>query len=174
MRKDLGMKVKFVVTAAMLAVSGAASCATIADGVAAEFTAQNGALALKVTNSRTDAAVRVARVSLLLPQRDGEKTSTVAYQATSDVNVGPGKDALVELLPVNQLVTTMQGHGDAPVHGYSRVFVDNEPGRCAACDGLKSYGYRSVGFGAQTVVALNGNATTATTLFGGYLVFLNQ
>jgi hypothetical protein len=172
--KDFDMKVKLAATVALLAVSGAASCATIADGVAAEFTSQNGALALKVTNSRTDAAVRVARVSLLLPQRDGEKTSAVAYQATSDVDVAPGKDAIVELLPVAQLVNTMQGHGDAPRNGYSRVFVDNDPGKCAACDGLKSYGYRSVGFGVQTVVALNSNATTATTLFGGYLVFVNQ
>ena len=168
------MKEKFVAAAVLLAVSGAASCATVADGVVAEFTSQNGALALKVTNARTDAEVRVARVSLLLPQRDGEKTSAVAYQATSDVNVAPGKDAIVELLPVTQLVTTMQGHGDAPKNGYSRVFVDNEPGKCVACDGLKSYGYRSVGFGAQTVIAVNGNATTATTLFSGYLVFVNQ
>ncbi|GJH20712.1 hypothetical protein CBA19CS22_29240 [Caballeronia novacaledonica] len=168
------MKVKFAVAFALLAVSGAASCATIAEGVAAEFATQNGALALKVMNSRTDASALVARVSLLLPQRDGEKMSAVAYQATSDVTVAPGKEAMVELLPVKQLVTTMQEHGDAPANGYSRVFVDNEPGKCGACEGLKSYGYRSVGFGAQTVVVLNGNATTATTLFGGYLVFVNQ
>ncbi|MFM0230819.1 hypothetical protein [Paraburkholderia sediminicola] len=171
---DLMMKMKLVVAAALLALSGAASCATIADGVAAQFVSQNGTLALNVSNTRTDAPVRVARVTLVLPQREGEKTSEVAYQAVSDIDIAPGKSAVVPLLPVRQLVTVMQAHGDAPASGYSQVFVDNAPGNCDACAGLKSYGSRSVGFGAQTVVALSGNATTATTLFGGYLVFLDQ
>jgi len=165
---------KFLVAAGLLALSGAASCATIADGVAAQFVSRDGSLALKVVNTRTDGAVHVDKVVLLLPQRGGEKKSDVAYETASGVNVAPGKDAIVSLLPVTQLVTTMQGHGDAPAKGYSQVFVDNAPGNCDACAGMKSYGYRSVGFGAQTVVSLSGNATTATTLFGGYLVFMNQ
>jgi hypothetical protein len=168
------MKMKFVTAAALLTLSGAASCATIADGVSAQFVSQNGALALKVINTRSDAAIRVSRVTLLLPQREGEKTSEVAYQISSDTDVAPGKDALVPLVPVPQLATAMQVHGDAPSGNYSRIFVENAPGNCGACAGLKSYGYKSVGFGAQTVVALNGNATTTTTLFGGYLVFVDQ
>ncbi|REE20728.1 hypothetical protein B0G71_3866 [Paraburkholderia sp. BL27I4N3] len=167
------MKVKLMVTAALLALSGAASCATIADGVAAQFISQNGGLALSVNNTRTDAPVHIARVTLLLPQRAGESTSQVAYQTVSDVDVAPGKSAVVPLLPIPKLVTVMQTHGDAPASGYSQVFVDNTSGNCDACAGMKSYGYRSVGFGAQTVVSLSSNATTATTLFGGYLVFVN-
>lgn len=166
------MKMKLMVAGTLLAISGAASCATIAEGVAAQFVSQDGTVALSVRNTRTDAPVRVGRVTLLLPQRAGEKTSEVAYQAVADVDVAPGKSAVVALLPVPQLVTVMQAHGDAPANGYAQVFVDNAPGNCDACAGLKSYEYRSVGFGAQTVVGLNGNQTTATTMFGGYLVFV--
>jgi hypothetical protein len=168
------MKKKIVMAAALLSLSSAAWCATIADGVSAQFVSQNGALALKINNTRSDAAIRVSRVTLLLPQREGEKTSEVAYQISSDTVVAPGKDALVPLVTVPQLATAMQNHGDAPSGNYSRIFVDNAPGNCHECAALKSYGYRSVGFGAQAVVALNGNATTTTTLFGGYLVFVQQ
>ncbi|MFM0508635.1 hypothetical protein [Paraburkholderia sp. RL17-373-BIF-A] len=166
------MNLNLIVGGALLAVSGAASCATIAEGVSAQFVSQDGAIALSVRNTRADAPVRIGRVSLLLPQHAGEKTSDVAYQTVFDVDVAPGKSAVVRLLPVSQLVTSMQGHGDAPAKGYAQVFVDNAPGNCDACAGLKSYAYDSVGFGAQTVVGLNGNQTTATTLFGGYLVFV--
>lgn len=166
-------KVKILVAATALALSGAASSATIADGVAAQFVAQNGTLALLIKNTRTDTAVRVDRVTLLLPQHTGEKTSEVAYQTESGVSVAPGHNAVVQLLPVQRLVEQMQGRGDAPSGGYSHVFVENDPNGCVSCKELKNYSAQSAGFGAQTVIGLNGNTTT-TTLFGGYLFFANQ
>jgi hypothetical protein len=166
------MKGKLLFAAALLALSSAASCATLTDGVDAQFFAQNGTLALKIKNNRKDMPVHIGNVSLLLSKKRGQKSSEVVYQTAANVDVGPGRDATVTLLPVKQLATAMQKHSDAPTNGYSEILVDNTPGTCGACTARTSYNFKSVGFGAQAEASFNGGAIKTNTLFGGYLVFL--
>ncbi|SAK93191.1 hypothetical protein AWB75_06644 [Caballeronia catudaia] len=111
---------------------------------------------------------------MFLPQHAEQSVSDVAYETGTDVEVVPGQSLVVPLVPVAKLESTMQDHGDVPAVGFSQVYVDNLPNHCEACADLKSYGYRSVGFGAQTIVSLTDNAVTATTLFGGFLVFVSR
>jgi len=168
------MKGKLLLATALLSLSGAASCAVLTDGVNAQFFAQNGTLALKIQNSRKDMPVHIGNVSLLLAQKKGQKKSDVAYQTTANVDIAPGSDATVTLLPVQQLAMSMQKHGDAPTTGYSEVLVDNDPNGCGGCNAGKSHNFQSIGFGAQADASFNGGAVKVNTLFGGYLVFATK
>jgi hypothetical protein len=164
------MKGKLFFAATLLSLSGAASCTTLIDGVDAQFFAQNDSLALKIKNNRKDVPVHVGKVSVLVAK--GKKSTEVAYQTTANVDVNPGGDTTVTLLPVQQLATVMQKNGEAPTSGYSEILVDNAPGACNACTPGASYSFKSVSFAAQTEASLNGTPFKTNSMFGGYLVFL--
>jgi hypothetical protein len=164
------MKGKLLFAATLLSLSGAASCATLTDGVGAQFFSQNNTLVLKIKNDRKDSSVHIGKVSILVEK--GKKGTEVAYQTTANVDVDPGEDATVTLLPVQQLATVMQKNGKAPTSGYSEIFVDNVPGACSTCTQGASYSFKSVGFVAQAEGSLNGTPFKVSSMFGGYLVFL--
>jgi len=167
------VKTKLIAGSVLLCLSGAAWSATLAHGVDAHFIEEKGILELKVSNVGNLTPVRVSRVSVLLPVGAREKQSQVAFQTVSVVEVPPGAERDVRLLPVTQLVAAMDKHGDLATGEYSRVVVANAPGECEPCKALKSYGVKSVGFGAQTVVEVDAKQST-TSLFGGYLDFVSQ
>ncbi len=168
------MKLKALLATVWLSASGAGWCAPPAGDIDARFLTRDDTLALKISNRRKDVPVHIGDLRLRLPAPPGQPQQGMTYRTAADMDIEPGHDATVSLLPVKQLATAMQQRGEAPRSGYSRILVDNRPDACSSCAADASYQFKSIGFDVQADASVNGDAIETPPAFDGYLVFLFQ